>query len=276
MGLSIKRVTAKLGAELEGVDLAAPMDQEMREALRAALGEHLVLFARNQNLDARAHLDLAKVFGEPMVHPFEAALGRADPLHLIVDRPEDTPDRAGWHTDDSYLASPPVAAVLCCEVAPEVGGDTAWANMTEAFGNLSESMRRYLLPLRGFHAADGKLMSYMREHLDAEVVERVMASIGEGAEHPIVVTHPVTGKQALFIEPNFLTRIVGLPRHESEFVCQFLSSLAAEVSIQCRFRWSAGDVAIWDERMTQHTGSADHAGSRRVLRRCTVAGERPQ
>jgi len=268
--LAIKRVNATFGAELLDIDLAAPLDDEVSAALRAALADHLVLFARNQHLEPQAHLALARVFGEPMIHPFEAAMGRTDPLHRIVDRPEDKPDRAGWHTDDSYLASPPVVGVLCCEVAPEVGGDTAWANMAQAFEDLSDSMRAYLRPLRGFHAADGKLTAYMREHLEPQVVERVMTAIGAGAEHPIVWTHPESGRRAIYTEPNFLTHILGLPESESRFVRQFLAGLAANVSIQCRFRWSAGDVAIWDERMTQHTGSADHAGHLRVLRRCTV------
>ncbi len=276
MTLDLRKVTAALGAEIVGVDLAGPLDPDMCEALRAALDEHLVLFARDQNLDGESQVALAQVFGEPMVHPFEAALGRTEPLHRIVDKPDTIPDRAGWHTDDSYLERPPVAAVLCCELAAEVGGDTAWANMSKAYENLSESMRDYLANHRGFHAVDGGLMEYMRRHLDDDTVERVVAQIGAGAEHPIVRTHPVTGRKAIFIEPNFMTRIVGLPRHESDFLCRFLASLANDVSIQCRFRWSTGDLAIWDERMTQHLGSADHAGSTRVMRRCTVAGERPR
>jgi len=95
-------------------------------------------------------------------------------------------------------------------------------------------------------------------------------------EHPIVRTHPYTGQKAIYLEPNFLTRIAGLPALESDFVCRFLATLAHDVSLQCRFRWGAGDVAIWDERVTQHIGAADHAGSDRVMVRCTVEGERPR
>lgn len=275
MGLATRPMTAAIGAEILGVDLSAALEPELQEQLRAALGEHLVLFAREQHLDDDAHLALARVFGEPMVHPFERAAGRTEPLHRIVDRAGSTPDRAGWHTDDSYLERPPSVAVLRSLMVPEAGGDTAWANMVLAYEKLSESMRRYLDPLRGVHATDGALLDYLRQHFPPDLVARASSAVGRGATHPIVRTHPETGRKAIYLEPNFMKRIEGLPQRESDFVCRFLASLANDVSIQCRFKWSEGDVAIWDERMTQHIGSADHAGQKRVLARCTVLGERP-
>jgi taurine dioxygenase len=276
MKFDVAPVTAAIGAEISGLDLGARLDEHDRDALRGALNRHLVLFARGQHLDDAAHEALASVFGAPMVHPFEAALGRTEPLHRIVDRAERTPDRAGWHTDDSYLERPPAVAVLRCEVAPEAGGDTAWANMILAYEKLSGRMRGFLDPLRGFHETGGSLLEYMRAHLPPDAIERVLVDIGAGAEHPIVRTHPYTGQKAIYLEPNFLTRIADLPALESDFVCRFLSTLAHDVSLQCRFRWGAGDVAIWDERVTQHIGAADHAGSDRVMVRCTVEGERPR
>jgi taurine dioxygenase len=210
-----------------------------------------------------------------MIHPFERAMGRTDPLHSIVDRPEDTPDRAGWHTDDSYLERPPAYAILRCDVAPEVGGDTAWCNMVLAYERLSAEMRAFLDGQRGFHATDGRLIDYVRDHLPADRIADAITEIGSGASHPIVRTHPETGRRALYFEPNFMKRVIGLSEAESRFVCEFLAARVGDVSLQCRFRWEAGDVAIWDERTTQHVGSADHAGELRVLKRCTVIGERP-
>lgn len=276
MQLDVTSVTAAIGAEISGLDLSGRLEPSDRAALRAALDRHLVLFARGQHLDDAAHRSLASVFGEPMVHPFEAALGRTDPLHKIVDKANRTPDRAGWHTDDSYLERPPAVAILRCEVAPAAGGDTAWVSMIGAYEKLSPRMRAFLDPLRGFHETRGSLLDYMREHLPTDVIERVLAAIGPGAEHPIVRTHPETGRKAIYVEPNFMTRVVGLPPAESDFVRRFLADLAHDVSLQCRFRWGAGDVAIWDERVTQHIGAADHAGSERVMVRCTVGGERPR
>ena len=272
---SIAPVTCAIGAEVSGVDLGLELAADVTASLKRALAEHHVLFFRDQHLDDSAHLALASAFGEPMVHPFEQAMGRSDPLHSIVDKPGGTPDRAGWHTDDSYLTRPPAYAVLRCEVAPAVGGDTGWCNMVLAYERLSRETQAFLAPLRGFHATDQRLLDYVREHLPPDRVADALAAAGNGAEHPIVRTHPETGRCALFFEGNFMTRIVGLSSAESRFVCDLLAAQVQDVSLQCRFRWRAGDVAIWDERTTQHVGSADHVGQLRVLRRCTIVGERP-
>lgn len=272
-----RRLTAALGAEVEseGVDLAGPLEDSVVSALRRALEVHLVLFFRGQHLDDAAHRALASALGTPMVHPFEQAMGRDEPIHGIVDKPEDDPDRAGWHTDDSYLERPPAFAVLRCDVAPEVGGDTAWCNMILAYERLSPPMRAFLDGLVGFHATEGSLLDYVRGHLPPERVDAALAEIGSGAHHPIVRIHPDSGRRALFFEPNFMQRIDGLSVAEGDFLRTFLAEQANDVSLQCRFRWGTGDVAIWDERMTHHIGSADHRGQLRVLRRCTVEGERP-
>ena len=159
---------------------------------------------------------------------------------------------------------------------PEAGGDTAWCNMVLAYERLSGEMRNFLDGQYGFHATDGGLVDYVREHLPTDRVADAISEIGSGASHPIVRTHPETGRRALYFEPNFMRRVIGLNEAESGFVCSFLAARVVEdVSLQCRFRWQAGDVAIWDERTTQHIGSADHAGELRVLKRCTVIGERP-
>ena len=275
-GIRFVPLTRAIGAEGHGLDLRSPLSATAQEALRAGIGAHHVLFFRDQHLDDSAHLALAEVLGEPMVHPFERAMGREDPIHTIVDRPGEEPDRAGWHTDDSYLERPPAYAILRCEVAPEAGGDTAWCNMVMAFERLSPELQAFLAGLEGIHETDGGLLDYLRRHLPADRIESVLAAVGRGASHPIVRTRPESGQRALFFEPHFMTRIEGLCDLESRFVCDLLAAQVQDVSLHCRFRWRAGDVAIWDERTTQHVGSADHSGERRVMRRCTVVGERPR
>lgn len=268
--------TAALGAEVRGLDLNSPLTDETREELRRALFEHLVLFFRDQHIDDEHQLALAACFGEPEVHPIRGALGDPSKLHDIVDTPDSTPDRDGWHTDVTYMERPPAVAVLRCEVTPEFGGDTVWANMNLAYEKLSDGMKTYLAGLEGFHATDAAFNAYIREHMPEEACEKIMAVVGTGVTHPIVRTHPETGKKALFVDRSFMTRIEGVGKEESRFLHEFLASRANDMNIQCRFPWTKGAVAVWDERSTQHAGVADHAGSHRVLRRCTVAGERPR
>jgi len=267
--------TAALGAEIDGVDLNEPLSEATRAELRRALDQYLVLFFRDQQIDDEAQLALAACFGEAEVHPIRGALGDPSRLHDIVDTPDSVPDRAGWHTDVTYMARPPSAAILRCEQTPEAGGDTLWANMHLAYEKLSEGMQHYLDGLQGFHSTDGGFVDYIQRHLPADAVEKVMNAVGSGATHPIVRTHPRTGRKSLFVDQSYLSRIEGLPKEESRFLLSFLASRVNDVSIQCRFRWTQGAVGIWDERSTQHSGSADHRGQARTLRRCTIEGEAP-
>ncbi|MEM9174578.1 MAG: TauD/TfdA family dioxygenase [Myxococcota bacterium] len=271
----LEPATAALGAYVEGLDLHAPLDEPVRDALRAALAEHLVLFFYDQHLDDDAQLALAGCFGEAEVHPIRGALGDPSLLHDIVDTPDSVPDRDGWHTDVTYMARPPAVAILRCEETPEAGGDTLWANMQLACDKLSDSMKTYVDGLEGFHTTDGGFVDYIRRHLPADVARKIMDHVGPGVHHPIVRTHPVTGKKSLFVDQSYLSRIEGLPEEEGRFLLDFLSSRCNDVSIQCRFHWREGAVAVWDERATQHSGAADHRGATRRLRRCTIEGERP-
>ncbi|MCA9505272.1 MAG: TauD/TfdA family dioxygenase [Myxococcales bacterium] len=268
-------LTGRIGAEAVGVDLRESLDDARLAFLRDGLDRYGVVFFRDAGLDDDGHRALAARLGEPLVHPFERAMGRTDPLHSIVDRETDVPDRAGWHTDDSYLERPPGLAVLRCVVAPSVGGDTLFCDMVGAYEGLSSRMRRLLDGLVGVHETDGRLIDYVRTHLPPDRLADVVREVGPGARHPIVRVHPRSGRRALFFEPNFMRRIEGLGPAETAFVQGLLRARVQEASGQCRFRWHAGDVAIWDERTTQHLGTADHAGERRVMKRCTVLGERP-
>ena len=268
-------MTASIGAEIEGLDLKAPLDEAVQEELRAALYHFHVIAFRDQFVDDEAHLSLARVFGEPEVHPIKAALGNPELLADIVDTEDSVPDRAGWHTDVTYQKRPPAAAVLRCEETPEAGGDTLWANMQLAYRKLSEPMKAMLEGLTGHHATDGGFVDYIRRHLPKEMADKVMELVGDGAHHPLVRTHPVTGEKSLFVDQSYLSTIDGLPDEEGRFLLDFLASRVDDVSIQCRFHWTKGAIVVWDERSTQHSGSADHRGLARVLRRCTIEGETP-
>lgn len=273
--LQANPMTASIGAEIEGVDLNAPLSEDLQEELRTALYHFHVIAFRDQFLDDDGHLALARVFGEPEVHPIKAAFGNPEVLADIVDTEDSVPDRDGWHTDVTYQKRPPAAAVLRCEQTPEAGGDTLWANMQLAYDKLSEPMKAMIDGLTGQHATEGGFIDYIRRHLPKERVDKVMEIVGDGAHHPLVRTHPITGRKSLFVDQSYLASIDDLPKEEGEFLLDFLASRVDDVSIQCRFHWTKGAVVVWDERSTQHAGSADHRGRPRHLRRCTIEGEIP-
>lgn len=272
----ISPITAALGAEVDEINLNVPLSEATQAELRSALGEHLVLVFRNQHIDDEAQLAFARCFGEPEVHPIRGALGDPSRLHDIVDTADSEPDRDGWHTDVTYMERPPSAAILRCEQTPDAGGDTLWANMQLAYDKLSDGMKRYIGDLKGLHATDGGFIDYIQRHLPEDAVEKIMKVVGTGSIHPLVRTHPDTGRKSLFVDQSYLSRIDDLGKDESRYLLDFLASRVSDISIQCRFRWTQGAVAVWDERATQHSGSADHRGTPRTLRRCTIAGERPE
>lgn len=275
MTIDIRPVTACLGAEVAGIDLEQDIPDKTAEEIRQALWKYKVLFFRDQHLDDEHQLTLARVFGEPEVHPIRQALGSSETLHDIVDSEDSAPDRDGWHTDVTYMPRPPGEAVVRAEVMPAYGGDTMWVDMVAALESLSEPVRQLVEGRRAFHAADARFLDYIRKHLPEEVLEKVMAAVGQGAEHPLVRTHPASGEKSLFVDKAYMSRIVGLSDTESDWLKDFLLRLSENPNWQCRFHWRAGDVVVWDERTTQHFGVADHRGSDRVLRRCVVAGEVP-
>lgn len=273
--LEVRPVTAAIGAEIGGVALADGISDAAAGEIRGALDRYRVLFFREQHLDDEAQLALARVFGDPEVHPIRRAMGSREVLSDIVDTPDSDPDRDGWHTDLTYMERPPGEAVLRCEVMPEFGGDTMWVDMVAIWEGLSAPMQRLLEPLTAFHGTDAGFLEYIRRHLPEDVVEKVGELVGEGAYHPLVRVHPRTGRKSLFIDKSYMSHIEGLSAGESDALQAYLLGLVENPNLQCRFHWKKGDVAVWDERTTQHFGVADHRGSDRVLRRCTIEGERP-
>lgn len=273
--LEVRPVSATIGAEIHGIRLMDGISDEVGEEIRRALDAHSVVFFRDQHVDDECQIALARVFGEPEVHPIRKALGSTDCLHDIVDTKESTPDRDGWHTDVTYMERPPGEAVLRANVVPPFGGDTMWVSMIHIWNSLSDPMRAFLEPLQAFHATDAAFTDYVKRHLPADVVEKVMAVVGQGVQHPLVRTHPRTGRKNLFVDKAYMDRIEGLTEGESATLKNYLLGLVENPNFQCRFHWRKGDVAVWDERTTQHFGVADHRGSERTLRRVTVSGERP-
>jgi len=274
--VEFRKLTSSIGAVAINAKFTEVIgDPEAEASVRAGLWEHLMIAFPAQHLDDDSHEAVARIFGEPFVHPIGQAFGRTSPIEEIVDSADRLPDRDGWHTDAPFVDEPPSVAVLRALEVPDHGGDTLWANMYEAYDGLSDRMRSMFDGATVRYPPQQGLIDYVEEHLGKELADTVRELAGEGGTHPLVRTHPETGRKAIYYAEGFATEIVGLTKSENAAVRPFLCALPTNPSIQTRWNWSAGDVVIWDERATQHFGSADHSGSARTLRRIMVAGEVP-
>jgi len=249
--ITTRPVSGALGLEVRGVDLAH-LNDELWADLMALWLEHHVLFFPDQHLDVDAHIDLARRFGEPEVHPFTPKLDDDHPEMTVLEgvRADE------WHTDATFGPTPPMASVVQLVVCPPAGGDTIWTNQELAFATLSPPLQDLLLGLSAVH--------------DASPMGRPEIC----TVHPAVREHPVTGRRALFVNRGFTSHFVELQRSESDALLEMLYRWCERPELQCRHRWTEGTVGIWDNRCTQHYGVADFSG-RRVLHRVTVLGDRP-
>jgi taurine dioxygenase len=252
--LDVRPLTGACGAEVHGVDLTA-LDSDGWDAMYAAWLEHLVLFFPSQSLDADAHVALGRRFGEPEIHPFITKRDEDHPEIVVLDTMGRGADL--WHTDVTFSPTPPMASILQMIVNPPRGGDTIFTNQYLAFETLSDPMRDLLDGLSAVHTA------------------AVFSHPEQEATHPVVRTHPETGRKSLFVNRTFTSHIVEMRREESDALLQHLYAWSEQPAFQCRYRWDVGSVGIWDNRCTQHYAIPDYS-ERRVIERVTVIGDVPQ
>jgi len=267
--ITIDKLTPLIGAEIGGVDLGAPSNRQMDEIHRA-LAENLVIFFRDQTLSQQQHLDFGRRFGELHLHP----AAPSEPIHpalMIIKADKDSPraNGEGWHSDVSCDEEPPMGSILYIKECPPAGGDTLFANMYAAYDALSDRMKAYLEGLTAVH--DGE-QNYRGTYANFGIADKPSYP---RAEHPVVRTHPVTGRKALYVNKGFTRRILGVPRDESDGVLAYLFEHMANPLFQCRFRWRANSVAFWDNRCAQHRAMWDYWPHSRYGNRVTVKGARP-
>jgi taurine dioxygenase len=272
--IEVAPVTPTIGARVDGLDLREPLDGRQRDDLHDALTRHLVLFFRGQDLTDAQHIAFASTFGEPNVYPTTRARGLDEPLEWIEDGPDSPPKTDLWHTDAAFLAAPPDVAVLNMRETPPVGGDTMWCSLYAAHDALSPVMQEFIADLEQDLHPGSNFEATTTMMFSAEIYRRV-ADEFRGARHPIVRIHPVTGRPALYLCGAFVRGIAGLEPHESDALYGFLRTRLHDPNLQCRWRWQAYDVAVWDERCTNHRALSDHYPNRRVVRRCTVGAGVP-
>lgn len=273
--MEIIPLTGALGAEIRGVDLRS-IDDDLA-TVRAALLEHEVIFFREAHLSEPEHLELGRRFGTPSIYPIPRLMGLTEPTMTVIEDGPDSPNKADqWHTDVTWTATPPAFALLHMEVKPAIGGDTLWCSATKAYDLLSPAMQEFLCGLTVTHHNEGFIRRMIEKTGDPH--HELIAGLREHyppVVHPMIRTHPETGKRAILWARNFIDRINELTDAENDAVLGYLERHVNDPRLHCRWAWREGDLAIWDERSTLHRAAADHWPQRRVIRRCEIDGTRP-
>ena len=274
--ITTRPLTPAIGALVENVDLAGPLDDEQFADLQAALLRHQVLFFENQRLTPVQHRDFAARFGALHTHPLYPGVPEAPELFTLDNHQANPTDNDSWHTDVTFIETPPKAAILHAHLLPASGGDTIWSNMKAAFEALSPSFRDYLTTLDAVHdfARGFPASGVVAGNAGAEAHARAVAA-NPPVTHPVVRTHPETGEDGLFVNYTFTDRIVGLTRKESDAILGMLFEHIQKPEFLVRWRWSENAIAFWDNRVTQHYAVNDYLPARRVMVRATILGDRP-
>lgn len=275
--ITVTPLAGTLGAEVSGVDLSGPIEEATFRELRQALLDHLVIFFRNQPLTPEQHIAFGERFGELHVHPYIPNLD-GYPQIIKLESADAGPGQMAyqsntWHTDLTYQAEPPMASILHGIVVPEAGGDTMWNNLYAAYDGLSAPMRGLVDDLTAVHNIVSSMPAdFLEQNWAPKQLERLQ-EFTPPVEHPVVRTHPETGRKCLFVNRNFTSHIAGLHRTESDALLALLYKHIEQPEFVVRFKWRANSIAMWDNRCTQHYALVDYR-SKRIMHRVTVCGDR--
>ena len=266
--IEVNPLTPNIGAEITGVDLSTPLDDQTFRELHSAFKMHSVLFFRDQNLDHDSQKAFGRLFGDLAIHPAIAAPeGHPEIVPIHADKDSTVIQGERWHSDVSCDEEPPLGSILYLHTVPEIGGDTLFSSMYAAYDALSDRMKTYLDGLTARH--DGE--EQYRGRYDSDDGDKRYPA----CNHPVIRIHPETGKKCLFVNPIFTTKINELPRLESDAVLKMLHEHCSKEDFQVRFRWQEGSVAFWDNRCVQHLALWDYYPHTRSGFRVTVKGDRP-
>ena len=271
--IEVRKVTPRIGAEVFGVDLSKELDDVTFKEIHKALLENQVIFFRNQEMGLEQHKDFGRRFGELHVHPASPSpKGHPEILNIHADGNSTRVAGETWHTDVSCDLEPPMASILKLHQVPSAGGDTLFSSMYAAYDALSPTLKEFLKTLTAVHS--GEHVYRGRYNYDKGQREDSKDKFPEH-EHPVVRTHPESGRQSLYVNSGFTTRIVGLEKDESDALLSFLFAHNAKPQFQCRFRWANNSIAMWDNRCVQHYAMWDYYPEVRSGYRVTVKGDRP-
>ena len=270
----IHPLTPTIGAEVAGIDLAETLSDGTVAWLSERLVEHKVLFFREQRISVEQHLAFARRFGELEVHPFSPNHPEHPEVLVLRNNREHPPYINVWHSDVTWRREPSLGSILRARKVPAVGGDTLFANMEAAYDSLDEGMKARLEGLIAVHDNENFLAGMKAQGAsDAEVLAK--REEFPPMRHPVVRTHPVSGRKSLYVNRAFTRAIDGMPDDESRALLKTLFQTAWRPEVQCRFRWRPDSLAFWDNRAVQHYAAADYWPEERRMERVTIAGDAP-
>jgi len=276
MSLTITPISSALGAQIDGVDLTRPLSPQQRDAIEQALLEHQVIFFKDQSITPQQQARFAANFGDLHIHPIYPNVPEQPEVLVLDTAVTDVRDNAVWHTDVTFLPTPALGAVLSAKQLPAFGGDTLWASGIAAFEGLSRPLQ---VLLDGLTATHDFTKSFPLERFGSTPEDFLRwdqtRKNNPPLSHPVVRTHPVSGRKSLFVNEGFTTKINELSEAESEAILKLLFAHSTRPEYTIRWRWQENDVAFWDNRVTQHYAVDDYRPNRRVMHRATILGDAP-
>lgn len=265
----IRPLTPAIGAELSAINLAENLTDDEVSAIRQALLDHKVIFFRDQHLDRSQLLNFAQRFGPLEIHPATPKDQPHPEILRIAHGPQSKGQENMWHSDVTWRPEPSLGSVLSAVEIPPVGGDTLFANMNLAYERLPAALQDIINGLTAVHDI-ARVFARRLNKRPEELHDQYPPQ-----EHPVVRTHPETGLPSLYVNSAFTSHIVGMAEAESKALLKKLYATASDPEIQCRFRWTVGAIAFWDNRASQHFAASDYFPERRIMERATIAGDRP-
>ena len=273
--INVKPLSGNIGAEIDGVNLKKITKEQFKE-IKIVFGKYGVIFFRNQNLSPEEEIIFAELWGEININRFFTNLEGYPKIALVSKEPDQKKNIGGaWHTDHTYDLEPAMGSILFAHQVPKKGGDTLFSSMYAAYETLSDGLKDTLKNMYGRHSSR-HVFGTSRAKRNDDTVGRIINSdkAKQDAIHPVVITHPQTGKKALFVNPTFTLGFDGWSDEESKPLLNYLYSHATKPEFTCRFKWEEGSIAFWDNRSTWHLAVNDYHGQRRLMHRITINGTR--
>lgn len=271
---TVNPIANALGAELLGVDLTTGLTPEVFKEVRRQLVEHEVIFFRDQNISPEQHRALAASFGQLQTHPAYETVEGIPEITILESTAENPTKIEAWHSDMTFRKHPPLGCVLRSKIVPPKGGDTMWASMTTAYDALSAPMQSFLSGLTAEHDFSYGFKESLAEPGGRERLAQAVVD-NPPVVHPVIRTHPESGKKVIFVNSLFTTRILELSSGESDAILNFLYDHVTTPEFSCRFKWEPNSIAIWDNRSTQHKPINDYFPDHRMLHRVVIDGDKP-